>query len=194
MCMWFGYNPWINFYHFFQFVNFVIFWPQMVWKCIDSGYLVITTPYTISYLRLCNFAHLLTMVWRCACGLDLILQLNFVTFCHFSQVRHQLDLSSIYFGFVVHRLICHSLIIYCAMSFCKLLGSKIIHILVYIWSINSWNSLIILLCKCVYLLPEWATKDNCNDRRNHNHHRWKWVISSEISEESPSRIPRLCWK
>ena len=80
MCIWFGYNPWINFCDFFHFVNFVIFWPQIVWKCIDSGYLVNATPYTISYLSLCNFAHLFSMVWRCACGLDLILQLIFVTF------------------------------------------------------------------------------------------------------------------
>ena len=82
MCMWFGYNPWINFCHFFHFVNFVIFWPQIVWKCTDSGYLVSAASYTISYLSSCNFAHLLSMVWRCACGLDLILQLIFVTF-HF---------------------------------------------------------------------------------------------------------------
>ena len=80
ICMWFGYNPWVNICHFFHFVNFVIFWPQILWKCIDSGYLVSTTPYTISILSSCNFAHLFSMVWRCACGLDLILQLIFVTF------------------------------------------------------------------------------------------------------------------
>ena len=57
--MWFGYNPWINFCPFYHFVNFVIFWPQIIWKCIDSGYLVITTPYTTSCLSLFNFAHLL---------------------------------------------------------------------------------------------------------------------------------------
>ena len=58
MCMWFEYNPWINFCHFFRFVYFVIFWPQILWKCIDSGYLVGATPYTISVLSSCNFAHL----------------------------------------------------------------------------------------------------------------------------------------
>ena len=57
MCMWFGYNPWIIFCYFFHFVNFVIFWPQILWKCVDSGYFLITTPYTISYLNLCKFAH-----------------------------------------------------------------------------------------------------------------------------------------
>ena len=40
MCTWFGHNPWIKFCHFFHFVNFVIFWPQILCKCIDSGYLV----------------------------------------------------------------------------------------------------------------------------------------------------------
>ena len=54
-------------------MNFVIFRPQ----CIDSGYLVITTPHTILYR---NFAHVFSMVWRCACGLDVILALIFVTF------------------------------------------------------------------------------------------------------------------
>ena len=80
MCMWFGYNTWINFCHFFHFVNFVIFWPQILWKCIDRGYPVSAILYTISCLSLCNFAHLFSMVWRCACGLDLILQIIFVTF------------------------------------------------------------------------------------------------------------------
>ena len=37
MCIWFGYNPCINFVLFFHFVNFVIFWPQILWKCIDNG-------------------------------------------------------------------------------------------------------------------------------------------------------------
>ena len=97
MCMWFGYNLCINFCHFFHFVNFVIFRHQILWKCIDSGYLVSATPYTISYLCLCNFAHLFSMIWRCACGLDLILLLIFVTFhfvnfviFQFFAVRHQL--------------------------------------------------------------------------------------------------------
>ena len=65
LCMWFGYNPWINFCHFFHSVNFVIFW-----QCIDNGYLVSATPYTISYLsliiQLCtSFFHVLKMcmVW-----------------------------------------------------------------------------------------------------------------------------------
>ena len=80
MCMWFGYNPWINFCHFFHFVNFVIFWPQILWKSRDSGYLVSATPHTILYRSLWNFAYVFAMVWRCAYGLDIILELIFVTF------------------------------------------------------------------------------------------------------------------
>ena len=81
MCRWFGYNPWINFCHFFHFVNFVIFWPQILWKCIDSGYLVSATPYTTSCLSLCNFAHLFFH------GLKMCMWFGFnpvVNFCHFS--------------------------------------------------------------------------------------------------------------
>ena len=80
ICIWFGYNPWINFCHFFHFVNFVIFWPQILWKSRDSGYLVSTTPHTILHQSLWNFAHVFAMVWRCAYGLDIILELIFVTF------------------------------------------------------------------------------------------------------------------
>ena len=70
ICMWFGYNPCINFCHFFHFVNFVIFWPQILWKCIDSGYLVSATPHIILYWSFWNFAHVFSMVLRCAYGLD----------------------------------------------------------------------------------------------------------------------------
>ena len=71
---------WINFYHFFHFVNVVIFWPQILWKSRDRGYLVSATPHTILYRSLWNFAHVFAMVWRCADGLDIILELIFVTF------------------------------------------------------------------------------------------------------------------
>ena len=79
MCMWFGYNCWIIFYHFFHFVNLVIFRPQ----CIDSGYLVSATPHTILYWSFWNFVYVFAMVWRYAYGLDIILELIFVTFFHF---------------------------------------------------------------------------------------------------------------
>ena len=83
MCIWFGYNPWINFCHFVHFVNFVIFWPQILWKCIDSGYLVNATPYTISCLSLSNFAHLFFH------GLKMCMWFGFnpaVNFCHFCDL------------------------------------------------------------------------------------------------------------
>ena len=76
MCMWFGYNCEIIFCYFFHFVNLVIFWPQ--W--INSGYLVSATTHTTLYQSFWNFAHVSSMVWRCACGLDIILALIFVTF------------------------------------------------------------------------------------------------------------------
>ena len=86
MCMWFWYNPWITFCHFF---DYVIFWPQTLWKFRDSGYLVSTTPHTILYLSFWNFAHVFAMVWRCAYGLDIILELIFATFStlSFSDLR-----------------------------------------------------------------------------------------------------------
>ena len=77
MCIWFGYNPCINFCHF---SHFVIFWPQILWKFIDNGYLVSATPHTILYQSFLNFASVFSMVWRCTCGLDIILALIFVTF------------------------------------------------------------------------------------------------------------------
>ena len=80
MCMWLGYNPCINFCCFFHFANFVIFWPQILWKSRDSGYLVSTTPHIILYQSFWNFAHVFIMVWRYAYGLDIILELIFVTF------------------------------------------------------------------------------------------------------------------
>ena len=76
MCMWFGYNCEIIFCHFFHFVNLVIFWPQ--W--IDSGYLVSAIPHPILYRSFWNLAHVFSMVWKCACGLNIILALIFVTF------------------------------------------------------------------------------------------------------------------
>ena len=83
MCMWFGYNPCINFCYFFHFANFVIFWPQILWKSRDIGYPVSTTPHTILCRSLWNFAHVFALVWRCARGLDIILWIKFYHFFHF---------------------------------------------------------------------------------------------------------------
>ena len=76
----FGYNPCIYFCYFFHFANFVIFWPRILWKCCDSAYLVSATPHTILYWSFWNFVHVFAMVLRCARGLDIILELIFVTF------------------------------------------------------------------------------------------------------------------
>ena len=78
--MWFGYNTCFNFCYFFHFANFVIFWPQILWKCCDSGYLVSATPHAILYRSFWNFAYLFAMVCRCPYGLNIILELIFVTF------------------------------------------------------------------------------------------------------------------
>ena len=80
MCIWFGYNPCMYFCYFFHFANFVIFWPRILWKCCDSRYLVSATPRTILYWSFWNCVHVFAMVWRCAYGLDIILELIFVTF------------------------------------------------------------------------------------------------------------------
>ena len=116
MCMCFGYNPCINFCHFFHFVNFIIFRPQILWKCIDSGYFVSTTLYTISCLSLCNFAHLFSIFH----GLKMCMWFGFksvVNFWHFStllffnfpHVQHQLHRSSnCIVGFAMIQLICFS--------------------------------------------------------------------------------------
>ena len=47
MCMTFGYNPQINFCHFFHSLNLVIFWAQLLLKLLDIRYLVSATPPTI---------------------------------------------------------------------------------------------------------------------------------------------------
>ena len=44
--MWIGHNCWINFFHFFDIVNLVIFHPDCIDRvifhpdCIDRGYLL----------------------------------------------------------------------------------------------------------------------------------------------------------
>ena len=99
MCMWFGIN-WISFCHFFHFVNLVIFWPQILWMCIDSGYLVSATLQTILYQSFLNFTQVFSMDWRYAYGLDIILELIFVTFStlwnlSFSDLRFYENLSTV---------------------------------------------------------------------------------------------------
>ena len=64
------------------FVPFSTLWTLVIFRpqCIDSGYLVSAAPHTILYRSFWNFVHVFPMVWRCACGLDIILDLIFVTF------------------------------------------------------------------------------------------------------------------
>ena len=103
-CMWFGYNLWINFCHFFHFVNVVIFWPQILWKCLDSGTLWAQLLYNFIpiFMQLCtSFFHDLKMcIWfRCLfnfCHFNTLLTLAYFNFL---QVRHQLHWSLIYIFF-----------------------------------------------------------------------------------------------
>ena len=83
MCMWFGYNPQNTSCHFNRILNVVIFQSWILLKCIDGGYLVCATPPAVLCPSLPNFTGVFVMVWRCACGLDIILRLRFVTFSSF---------------------------------------------------------------------------------------------------------------
>ena len=80
ICMWFGYNPQINFSHFFRNLNLVIFRAFWQWKRMDSGYLVCATPPIVSFRFFWNFTDVFTRLWRYACGLDMLLRLIFITF------------------------------------------------------------------------------------------------------------------
>ena len=62
MCMTLGYNPQINFCHFFHSLNLVIFglelshfWAQLLLKLMDIRYLVSATPPTILSQSFLNF-------------------------------------------------------------------------------------------------------------------------------------------
>ena len=48
ICMWFVYNPQINFCHFFRNLNLAIFRAFSQWKWMGSGHLVCATPPTVS--------------------------------------------------------------------------------------------------------------------------------------------------
>ena len=104
ICMWFGYNPWIIFVTFFSLCELCHFLTSDSIKVYRQWVpcKLLIQIHTYLYATL----HIFFPDWRCACGLDLILQLIFVT-CHFSalltssffkflQVRHQLHWSLIY--------------------------------------------------------------------------------------------------
>ena len=56
----------------FCFVNFSIFRPQILWKYIDSRSR--ESAYNL-YQSFWNFVDIFSMVWRCACGLNIIFQI-----------------------------------------------------------------------------------------------------------------------
>ena len=94
--VWMVHVVWINLCitscYFFHFVTFVVFWPQILWKCIDGGYLFSATFLTILCRYVWNFALVLSMVWRCAWDLNIILELSFVFYStlwtlSFSDIR-----------------------------------------------------------------------------------------------------------
>ena len=64
---------------FFRILNLVIFQSWILLKCIDSGYLVCATPPAVLCQSFSNFTSVSVMVWRCACGLDIIIRLIFLT-------------------------------------------------------------------------------------------------------------------
>ena len=84
MSCYLGIILWLFFLTFFFFVNLVSFFffflHEMVSKCIDSRYLVGTTPVTVFLQLFWNFADAFCMEWRCACYLGIILWLFFLTF------------------------------------------------------------------------------------------------------------------
>ena len=83
MCMEFGYYPQINLFFFvFFFSHFELshFQARILSKGIDSGYLVYASLPTVLCRSFWNFTGVFAMVWKCACGLDIILKLIVVTF------------------------------------------------------------------------------------------------------------------
>ena len=82
ICMWFWYSPQIFFYHFFHKLNLVIFSAFFLSKRIESGYLVCATPPTVLCRFFQNLIGVLFMVWRYACGLDIVLRFFFGHFFH----------------------------------------------------------------------------------------------------------------
>ena len=61
------------FCHFFQ-VELCHFLAFLLSKSIDSGYLVCASPPTVLCRFFRNFTYVFVMVWRYACGLDIILR------------------------------------------------------------------------------------------------------------------------
>ena len=76
---------------FFHKLNLAIFRALSITQWMDKGHIVDVTPPTVLYWFFGNFTGVLVMVWRYACGLDIILRLFFFTFSqvelsHFSGI------------------------------------------------------------------------------------------------------------
>ena len=75
MCMTFGYNPQINFCHFYSQFELSHFWAQLLLKLMGIKYLVSATPPTILSL------------YRCFCqGLKMCMTYGYnpqINICHF---------------------------------------------------------------------------------------------------------------
>ena len=65
---------------FLSKLNLAIFRALSITMWMDRGYLVDATPPTVLYRFFWNFTGVLVMVWKYACGLDIILRLIIVTF------------------------------------------------------------------------------------------------------------------
>ena len=73
----------LTFVTFFRILNLYIFQARIVSKCMYIGYLVCAPPPIVLCQSFWNFTGVFVMVWRCVCGLDIILKLIFVTFSTF---------------------------------------------------------------------------------------------------------------
>ena len=78
---------------FFVKLNLAIFWALPITKWMDRGYFVGATPPTVLYQFFRISIGVLVMVWRYACGLDIILRLFLLLFLqvelsHFSGIIH----------------------------------------------------------------------------------------------------------
>ena len=91
--MWFWYNPQIIFYYFFWKLNLALFPALSLSMWMDRGYLVGATPPTVLYRLFWNFTGVLVLVWKYACGFDIILRLFLLLF---SQVELSHFLGIIY--------------------------------------------------------------------------------------------------
>ena len=100
-------------------MNLAIFLTFLLSKWMDSGYLVCASPPTVLYWFFWNFTGVLDMVWRYACGLDIILKLFFYHFfCYFNL--------GIFLAFLLSKLMDTGYLV-CATPptvLCRLVGRK----------------------------------------------------------------------